>query len=71
MEGGHTYDIQEVAEEDYRYSADEASNNCDKAFSYWAKNIRNNNHSVKVAKFHNFIRLIITTFYFLFDGLCS
>ncbi|KAI9259713.1 hypothetical protein EDC94DRAFT_660427 [Helicostylum pulchrum] len=45
MEGGYTYDIQEVAEEDYRYSADEASNNCDKAFSYWAKNIRNNNHS--------------------------
>lgn len=43
VEGGCTYATQELAEEYYSYSVDEGSNSCDKAFSGWAKNIRNNN----------------------------
>ncbi|CAO3702558.1 unnamed protein product [Rhizopus stolonifer] len=48
FEGGYSFDMRQNAEDDYRYSVDEASKSNNVAYREWAMNIKNNDYSTLI-----------------------
>lgn len=60
--------MKQIAEDDYKYSIDQALKSNNTAFSTWAQNIKNNDYSVIDFQFKNCSLLaLICIFFIAFD----